>query len=170
MTNENDASEREPTPQGGVTDGERTKAQEATRLLSAGVAHDLNNILTGFVSYPELMVMELYASGEASEILGMMARRGFFKQMTHHSTTSQYGTLSRGPRFISEDMRKLGRELLKRDIKGGAFAQEWSREQDEGGKRLEALRAAALSHPMSKAEDAVIAMIRAAQGLGPATS
>ncbi|HQP36037.1 MAG TPA: HAMP domain-containing sensor histidine kinase [Polyangiaceae bacterium] len=59
MTNENDASEREPTPQGGVTDGERTKAQEATRLLSAGVAHDLNNILTGFVSYPELMVMEL---------------------------------------------------------------------------------------------------------------
>ncbi len=59
MTNENDASARESTPLGGVTDGERTKAQEATRLLSAGVAHDLNNILTGFVSYPELMVMEL---------------------------------------------------------------------------------------------------------------
>ena len=33
---------------------------------------------------PELMVLELYASGEASEILGLMAREGFFKQMTHH--------------------------------------------------------------------------------------
>lgn len=59
MTNADDPSAREPKPQRGASDGERTKAQEATRLLSAGVAHDLNNILTGFVSYPELMLMDL---------------------------------------------------------------------------------------------------------------
>ena len=46
---------------------------------------------------PELMVMELYASGETAEIFTKMARNGFFRQMFHHSTTSQYGTLSRGP-------------------------------------------------------------------------
>ena len=34
---------------------------------------------------PELMVLELYASGEAAEILGMMAQNGFYKQMTNHS-------------------------------------------------------------------------------------
>ncbi len=111
---------------------------------------------------PELMVMELYASGEAAEILGMMAKRGFFKQMTHHSTTSQYGTLSRGPSLITDEMRQRAREFLRRDIKDGAFAREWSREQEQGGKRLEALRSKALSHPMSRAEDHVIAMIQAA--------
>jgi len=114
---------------------------------------------------PELMVMELYASGEASEILGMMAKRGFFKQMTHHSTTSQYGTLSRGPSLITDEMRQRAREFLRRDIRDGAFAREWSQEQEQGGKRLEALRSKALSHPMSRAEDRVIAMIQAAHSM-----
>ena len=44
---------------------------------------------------PELMVLELYASGEAAEIMGMRAQNGFYEQITNHSTTSQYGTLSR---------------------------------------------------------------------------
>lgn len=110
---------------------------------------------------PELMVMELYASGEAAEILGMMSKRGFFKQMAHHSTTSQYGTLSRGPSLITHEMRQRAREFLRKDIKEGAFVKEWSREQDEGEGSLEALRKKALSHPMSQAEDTVIAMIKA---------
>ena len=114
---------------------------------------------------PELMVMELYASGEASEILGMMAKNGFFKQMTCHSTTSQYGTLSRGPKLITDAMRRRGREFLRKDIKGGAFAQEWSREQARGAARLDALRRKALAHPMSLAEDKVIRMIQSAHAL-----
>ncbi len=114
---------------------------------------------------PELMVMELYASGEASEILGAMARNGFFKQMSHHSTTSQYGTLSRGPGFITAAMRERARKILRRDIKGGAFAREWSQEQGSGSARLEALRRKALAHPMSLAEDNVIRAIQAAYPL-----
>ena len=51
---------------------------------------------------PELMVLELYASGEAAEILGMMAKNGFYKQMTHHSTTSQYGTLTRAADLLND--------------------------------------------------------------------
>ncbi|PWU18351.1 MAG: ketol-acid reductoisomerase [Verrucomicrobia bacterium] len=111
---------------------------------------------------PELMVMELYASGEASEILGAMSRNGFFKQMSHHSTTSQYGTLSRGPKFITDEMRQRAREILRRDIKGGAFVKEWSQEQAAGSARLEALRRQALAHPMSLAEDNVIRAIQSA--------
>lgn len=114
---------------------------------------------------PELMVMELYASGEASEILGMMARNGFFKQMTHHSTTSQYGTLSRGPGYISAEMRARARKILQEDIKGGAFVREWSDEQAGGASKLAKLRQRALLHPMSLAEEEVIRQILAAHSL-----
>ena len=114
---------------------------------------------------PELMVLELYASGEASEILGLMARNGFFKQMTHHSTTSQYGTLSRGPDLITDEMKKRARRNLYEDIKGGQFADEWSRVQASSMDKLEDLRSSALNHPMSRAEDAVISLIQKAHSL-----
>jgi ketol-acid reductoisomerase len=110
---------------------------------------------------PELMVMELYASGEAAEILGAMAHNGFFKQMTNHSTTSQYGTLSRGPSLINDAMKARAREILRNDVKGGAFVQEWSAEQATGGPQLQELTQRALEHPMSQAEDNVIAAMRA---------
>ena len=117
---------------------------------------------------PELMVMELYGSGEAAEILSAMAKNGFFKQMTHHSTTSQYGTLSRGPSLITDEMRKRARDLLRRDIKEGAFVQEWSVEQASGSAKFEALRRKALAHPMSLAEDNVIKAIQSAHSLDSA--
>ncbi len=62
---------------------------------------------------PNLMVMELCASGETAEIFAAMTHNGFFKQMTHHSTTSQYGTLSRGPSLIDDAMR--ARAILRDD-------------------------------------------------------
>jgi ketol-acid reductoisomerase len=52
---------------------------------------------------PDLMVMGLYASGETAEIFAAMTRNGFFKQMTHHSTTSQYGTLATPRRTCASD-------------------------------------------------------------------
>jgi len=114
---------------------------------------------------PELMVMELYASGETAEIMGAMARNGFFRQMSHHSTTSQYGTLSRGPLLVTESMRAKAREMFLRDVRGGAFVKEWSQEQARGSEKLDALRRDALEHPMSRAELEVIAAIRAAHSL-----
>ncbi len=109
---------------------------------------------------PELMVMELYASGEAAEILGMMAEKGFFRQMVHHSTTSQYGTLSRCSRLLNDAIRHKARNLLQEDIKQGAFVKEWSDEQAAGCRQLDDLRDRALVHPMSRAEQNVIAAIR----------
>jgi ketol-acid reductoisomerase len=115
------------------------------------------------------MVMELYASGETAEIMGAMARNGFFRQMTHHSTTSQYGTLSRGPELVTESMRAKARELFLRDVRGGAFVKEWSDQQAQGSEKLEALRREALEHPMSRTELEVIAAVQAAHSPGAAT-
>ena len=114
---------------------------------------------------PELMVLELYASGEASEILGLMARNGFYKQMAHHSTTSQYGTLTRAPHLFNEEVMARMRENLVNDIKGGAFVGEWSREQATGSKTLTRLKEEALNNAMSKAEDAIVPLVQQAHSL-----
>ncbi len=114
---------------------------------------------------PELMVLELYVSGEASEILRLMAQNGFYKQMAHHSTTSQYGTLSRAPHLLNEEIRAKMRESLVNDIKGGAFIKEWSQEQAAGSKILAKLKEKALNSAMSQAEEIVIPLVRRAHNL-----
>lgn len=42
----------------------RAEKMEAIGLMASGVAHDLNNILSGVVSYPELLLMRLPADSE----------------------------------------------------------------------------------------------------------
>ncbi len=114
---------------------------------------------------PELMVLELYVSGEAAEILKFMGQNGFYKQMSHHSTTSQYGTLSRAARILNDENRSIMRKLLLDDIKGGAFAREWSDEQKTGSKKLAQLREKAFNSAMSRAEDEVIPIVQKAHSL-----
>lgn len=112
---------------------------------------------------PELMVLELYAAGETAGIMKLMGEHGFYKSMTFHSTTSQYGTLSRTPQMLNQENRDRMLELFKRDIRGGAFSQEWKREQEEGSKTLKELRNKALESPMSRAEESVIPLVQKAQ-------
>jgi ketol-acid reductoisomerase len=85
--------------------------------------------------------------------------------MTHHSTTSQYGTLSRAPHLLNKEIRAKMRESLVNDIKDAAFVQEWSQEQAAGSKTLVKLRDRALQNAMSQAEEAVIPLVQRAHAL-----
>ncbi len=54
----------------------RSQKMESLGLLAGGVAHDLNNVLTGFVSYPELLLMELPADSPLREPIGTIQESG----------------------------------------------------------------------------------------------
>jgi ketol-acid reductoisomerase len=109
---------------------------------------------------PEHVIMVLYASTENSEIFKMMAEYGFFKQMRFHSTTSQYGTLTRGENLFNEQVKAQARHNFVHDIQGGAFVEEWTKNSAAATARLEKLLKKGLAHPMSIAEDRVIEMIQ----------
>ncbi len=54
----------------------RLKKMEALGLLAGGVAHDLNNVLSGIVSYPELILMDLPEDSKLRKPIETMLETG----------------------------------------------------------------------------------------------
>jgi len=54
----------------------RSRKMEALGLLAGGVAHDLNNILSGIVTYPELLAMDLKEEDPLKKSLGIIHSSG----------------------------------------------------------------------------------------------
>ena len=90
---------------------------------------------------PEAVLLEMYTSGEMTEVASQMATMGAFKQLRLHSTTSQYGWLSRAFKFYEEVRRAVEDEA--RQIWLGGFARKWALEQLARRPKFQALWEAA---------------------------
>lgn len=55
---------------------ERAQKMEAIGMLAGGVAHDLNNILTGLTSYPELLLMQIPKNSSLKKPLQTIKQTG----------------------------------------------------------------------------------------------
>jgi signal transduction histidine kinase/ActR/RegA family two-component response regulator len=55
---------------------QRAEKMEAIGLLASGVAHDLNNILSGIISYPELILLKLPAESPLRPLLEAIRESG----------------------------------------------------------------------------------------------
>lgn len=102
---------------------------------------------------PEAVLLELYLSGEFAYSLEKIREVGMARQHEYHSQTSQYGTVTRGARYLGLDAplkETMGRIL--EEIRSGAFAKEWSENQAQAHEIFEKVRAARDSLPMMKWE------------------
>ncbi len=103
---------------------------------------------------PEAVLLELYLSGELAYTFGKMREVGMLKQMDLHSRTSQYGSITRGARFLEldEPLRKKMNEVLD-EIRSGRFAEEWTANQERSGQILEQVRQARDGMPIAEWEN-----------------
>lgn len=101
---------------------------------------------------PEVAILELYASGELGEIGHAIAQLGLWEQLKLHSRTSQYGHMTWGRRYITEETKRLMKEAIE-EIKDGRFAREWRLEQIMGLPSFNRLWKLRLSHPICEEED-----------------
>ncbi|MHA2360183.1 MAG: ketol-acid reductoisomerase [Candidatus Thorarchaeota archaeon] len=76
---------------------------------------------------PEVVLLELYMSGEFAYTVDMIAKMGTLKQLELHSPTSQYGSMSRGIRYASSEIREA-MQLSLQEIQDGTFAKEFAEE------------------------------------------
>ena len=108
-------------------------------------------ILTEMGYPPEAVLLELYMSGELSEVAKAMALDGLYGQLPLHSRTSQYGQLLYAERVLPDGEKQLIREIVK-EIQTGVFAREWSLEQRLGYPVFRKLWERAMRHPINEAE------------------
>lgn len=100
---------------------------------------------------PEVVLLELYASGEMIEVMRSIVEHGLLESLRLHSPTSQYGQLSRARHLVPEAAKDSLREVLN-EIQDGSFAREWAAEREANYARMEELRAHFMEHPMFEVE------------------
>lgn len=113
---------------------------------------------------PGVVTLELYGSGEIAEVFHACAEVGFFKQLLFHSRTAQYGELTRAEMILPDSVRSAMAEGLQY-IQSGAFAREWSTEEQRSFQRLQMLLDEAQRHPMNAAEAQIGRLVNLAPSL-----
>ena len=86
----------------------RSKKMESLGLLAGGVAHDLNNILSGIVSYPELILLDLPKNSKFRKPIETMQKSG-------HRATAIVQDLLTVARGVATIQKPLSLNYLIRD-------------------------------------------------------
>ena len=102
---------------------------------------------------PEAVLLELFLSGELAYTFGKIREVGMLKQMDFHSRTSQYGSMTRGARFMElvPRLKEKMKESLE-EIRSGRFSEEWSTNQEDKLALLERLKEARGQIPFAEYE------------------
>ena len=79
---------------------QRSRRMESIGLMAGGIAHDLNNILSGVISYPELLMMRLAEDDPIREDLQKIMEAG--KRAS--GVTSDLLTIARGAANVKETL------------------------------------------------------------------
>ncbi|MHA2151173.1 MAG: ketol-acid reductoisomerase [Candidatus Thorarchaeota archaeon] len=103
---------------------------------------------------PEAVFVELYMSGELAYSVDMIAKMGAMKQLELHSPTSQYGSMSRGMRYVSPEIREA-MKLTLREIQDGSFAKEFADEYEDDLESIEDMKEMAQEIPFVYFDEAV---------------
>jgi len=122
-------------------------------------------LLVGAGYPPEAVLLELYLSGEFAYSLEKIRQVGMIRQMDFHSRTSQYGSITRGARYLELDaaLKPKMAEILD-EIRSGRFAQEWTGQQGKAAALFDKVRQVREKLPHTQWEDRA----RAAFGIGDA--
>jgi signal transduction histidine kinase len=78
----------------------RSKKMESLGLLAGGVAHDLNNVLSGIVSYPELLLMDLPENSKLRKPIETIHETG----LRAAAIVQDLLTVARGVAIVKEPM------------------------------------------------------------------
>jgi len=116
-------------------------------------------VLTEAGFSPEAILLELYASGELSEIYAAARDMGLWHQLRLHSRTSQYGQQITSRKFLDMDATRDSLRKAVKHIQSGEFAREWQEEQDKGIPNLISETNENLKHPMQEAENRLYRML-----------
>ena len=109
---------------------------------------------------PWVAMLEFYASGEGVETGKAYVERGLWGQLDYHSRTSQYGqevTGRMGREAEAEEMARLG-DMIEH-VRSGAFAREWTLEQQAGAPEFRRVRERNLEHPLQAEERALYELL-----------
>ncbi len=79
--------------------------------------------------------------------------------MKDHSHTSQYGSLTRGPKIVTDETSNIMRKIL-RDLQTGIFTRELITEFQSNLPVFKRLKAEALEHPINEVEERLDRILR----------
>jgi ketol-acid reductoisomerase len=86
---------------------------------------------------------------EVKLIVDLMYEGGISGMRYSISTTAEYGDMTRGPRIVTDQTRQEMRRILD-EIRSGAFAEEWIKENRDGLTHYHELQEKGRDHPVEK--------------------